>query len=300
MYGKIFESMYDSSLCGDWKALITFQQLIVLADKYGCVYHSINGLSRRTSIPKEILEEGIKALLEPDSESQSPKNDGRRILPVPAEEDGRQPHGWLIVNYKYYRDLSSKYETKEKARIRKQRQREREKQEENVTPCHASSRMSRHTDTDKDKKKKPKNTPARARNKEKKSTTEQPARSFSKKYNEIIPEPILSTIVSTCLKIDKLHVLKPKPNGIERFEPNKWVQKVTNKQANFQAIEVTLKRLVQYWDTTNNPNAYVERIFKIENQNFNEAGGMAEHDELKRMDPGELKEITSDMLKGID
>jgi hypothetical protein len=153
MYGKIFESIYDSTLCGDWKAMITFQQLIVLADKDGNVYHSLNGLARKTSIPHEILKSGIESLLQPDSESQSPKENGCRIKRLPIEECGRQPHGWEIVNYAYYRDLGSRYESRENARLRKQRQREREAMSQDVTDCHASSRMSRHTDTDKDKDK---------------------------------------------------------------------------------------------------------------------------------------------------
>jgi len=151
IYGKIFESIYDSTLCGDWKAMVTFQQLIVLADRDGNVYHSLNGLARKTSIPHEILKPGIDNLLLPDPESQSPKENGRRIKKLPVEEGGRQPHGWAIVNYSYYRDLGSKYESKEKARLRKQRQRQRDSESRSVTDGHASSRMSRHTDTDTDK-----------------------------------------------------------------------------------------------------------------------------------------------------
>ena len=131
--------------------MITFQQLIVLADKDGNVFHSLNGLARRTSIPHEILQAGIESLLKPDPESQSPKEDGRRIKPLPVDEDGRHPYGWELVNYSYYRDLSSKYEATEKARLRKQRQRLRERESQLVTPCHAPSRMSRHKDTDIDK-----------------------------------------------------------------------------------------------------------------------------------------------------
>ena len=55
MYGKIFESMYDGTLGEHWKALVTFQQLIVICDSNGDVDMTINAIHRRTSIPKEIL-----------------------------------------------------------------------------------------------------------------------------------------------------------------------------------------------------------------------------------------------------
>ena len=37
MYGKIFHSIYDGTLAEDWRAPITFQQLIVLCDADGIV-----------------------------------------------------------------------------------------------------------------------------------------------------------------------------------------------------------------------------------------------------------------------
>lgn len=119
--------------------------------------------------------------------------------------------------------------------------------------------------------------------------------SRSPRYNEIIPEPTLGAIVAACQEIDKLHILKPKPK-VRRFEPHKWVQKVTNHQANFQAIEMTLKRLVQYWDTTKNPNGYIEKIFKIENQNLNERSGIAEHQAHKNAPvPEKFKTLTKEI-----
>ena len=54
MYGKIFESMYDGSMYGQWEAIITMQQMIVLADKDGIVDITPPALSARTSIPLEI------------------------------------------------------------------------------------------------------------------------------------------------------------------------------------------------------------------------------------------------------
>ncbi len=79
MYGKIFESMYDGTLSADWKAMIVFQQFIVLADSEGIVDYTPPALSRRTGIPLEIIEHGIEKLQKPDPYSRSSEFNGKRI-----------------------------------------------------------------------------------------------------------------------------------------------------------------------------------------------------------------------------
>jgi len=155
MYGKVFETIYESTVADDWRSLITMIQLIVLADHRGEVHHSIRGLHRITGIPLEHLKAGIEMLESPDPESQSKTEEGRRIIRFP-EVDGRQPVGWKLVNYEYYRDLGSRYENKEKAAARQRRKRIRDgdKSQKNtnkrdtsqaVTDSHAC-----HGDTDTD------------------------------------------------------------------------------------------------------------------------------------------------------
>ena len=153
MYGKIFESMYDGTLAADWKAMVTFQQLIVLADYNGIVEYTPAALSRRTGIPLDIIEHGIKKLEEPDEWSKSPDEEGRRICRM-AEH---RPWGWYIVNYDEYKAIASRAEEREKARLRKQKQREKERQatdpkevSRSVTVGHGESRLSRHVDVDVD------------------------------------------------------------------------------------------------------------------------------------------------------
>lgn len=103
MYAKIFSQIYDGTLCtnGPWEALVTFQQLLILADQDGNVDMTIPAISRRTTIPREIIERGIEALLLPDIESRTPTEGGRRIIPL---SDGRA-WGWKIVNYQTYRQI---------------------------------------------------------------------------------------------------------------------------------------------------------------------------------------------------
>jgi len=108
MYAKVFAQIYDGTLCtkGPWQALVTFQQLLVLADQDGNVDMTASAISRRTTIPMEIISLGIDELLKDDPESRTPTENGRRILPLC---EGRA-WGWKIVNYKHYRALKREEE----------------------------------------------------------------------------------------------------------------------------------------------------------------------------------------------
>lgn len=111
MYGKLFSQMFDGTLTtkGPWQALVTFQQLIILADQHGVVDMTSETIARRTTIPLPIIQEGLRHLVEPDPESRSPSEEGRRIVPL---SDSRA-WGWQIVNYEQYRNLRSTDERRE-------------------------------------------------------------------------------------------------------------------------------------------------------------------------------------------
>ena len=106
MYGKLFSQMYDGTLAtkGPWQALITFQQLIILADKHGVVDMTPEAIARRTTIPLKIIQDGITRLLEADPDSRSPNEEGRRITQL---SDSRT-WGWQIVNYQHYLIIQTK------------------------------------------------------------------------------------------------------------------------------------------------------------------------------------------------
>jgi uncharacterized phage protein (TIGR02220 family) len=122
MYGKIFVQMYDGTLGtkGPWQALVTFQQLIILADKNGHVDMTPEAISRRTTIPLAVIEAGLKELTQPDPQSRTPSEDGRRIVLL---SENRQ-WGWRIVNYDQYRKIRSEDERREyhKQYMRKRRE----------------------------------------------------------------------------------------------------------------------------------------------------------------------------------
>jgi hypothetical protein len=146
VYGKIFESIYNGTLRENWKALVVFQQLIVLADRDGVVDMTAHAIHGRTGIPLEIVEEGLEHLSRPDPDSRSSAEDGRRIVPL----DPDRSWGWRLVNHAYYRDLV-RYEDKRRAdreRVAKSR-----KVSRGVAPRRKSSQRVAnvaYTDTDTD------------------------------------------------------------------------------------------------------------------------------------------------------
>lgn len=140
--------MYDGTLRVNWKALVTFQQLIVLCDADGTVDMTPHAISGRTGIPIEVIQEGLEFLEKPDPYSRTPDEEGRRIALI----DDHRPWGWYIVNHSKYKVLQDSDSVREQNRERKRRQREREKcghgASRSVTVSHGPSR---HTDTDTDK-----------------------------------------------------------------------------------------------------------------------------------------------------
>jgi hypothetical protein len=97
--------MYDGSLAtvGPWEAIVTFQQLLILADRFGDVDMTPEVIARTTTVPVEIIRKGLAALVLPDPESRSGEAEGRRIELI---NPGRS-WGWRIVNYARYAELRS-------------------------------------------------------------------------------------------------------------------------------------------------------------------------------------------------
>ena len=156
MYGKLFEHMYDGTLAtrGPWQALVTFQQLIILADKRGDVDMTHEAISRRTTIPLEIIQQGIQALEQPDSASRSPALEGRRIVRLSENREW----GWNVVNYGHYRKIRSQDERREYMRNYQRKRREAVNREVNTSttdiqnqPIAVSSRQYAASRKNKDK-----------------------------------------------------------------------------------------------------------------------------------------------------
>ena len=119
MYGKVFDSIYDGTLYGHWEAIVTMQQLIVLATPDGVIDMTPQAIAARTSIPFDIIEKGLKLLGDPDPYTRTPGDEGRRIVLL----DDHRPWGWRLVNHGKYmrlRDMDQKREA-DRSRISEKR-----------------------------------------------------------------------------------------------------------------------------------------------------------------------------------
>jgi len=111
VYTKVFRQMFDGSLAtvGPWEAMVTFQQFLILADRFGDVDMTAEVISRTSTIPLEIIRKGIAVLTQPDPSSRSPEEDGRRLVLIAPHRDW----GWKIVNYEHYSKIRSAEERRE-------------------------------------------------------------------------------------------------------------------------------------------------------------------------------------------
>lgn len=126
MYGKIFKQIYDGSLYGHWQAMVTLQQMIVLADRDGFVDMTPQALSARTGIPFEIIQQGLAELEQPDPASRTAEDEGRRIVRV----SDTRTWGWHITNYTHFRKL---YREEERREYKRQWMRDKRGQEKSTT-----------------------------------------------------------------------------------------------------------------------------------------------------------------------
>lgn len=143
MYGKVFESMYDGTLRGHWQAIVTMQQLVVLATPDGVVDMTPEAIAGRTSIPLAIIKAGLKHLADPDPFTRTPGEEGRRIVLL----DDHRPWGWRLVNHAKYRALRDHEQKREADRLRQSKKRNEDK---GVASTSRDVAKVAHTDTDTD------------------------------------------------------------------------------------------------------------------------------------------------------
>jgi len=200
MYGKLFDSMYDGTLVEDWRALITFQQFIILCDADGTVDMTPSAISRRTGIPIEHIKAGIEILENADPYSRTPDEDGRRI----AHIDEHRPWGWYIVNHNKYKKLIDSDTVRAQTRERVKKHRDKKKGVTDVTDGNAQKR---HIDTDTNT-----DTEDQEKGKTKRRFTVQP-QSVVDLYHKMLPE------------LPKVVVLtKPRQANIRQRESDKTLE----------------------------------------------------------------------------
>lgn len=84
-----------------------FMMMLAIADKYGDVIGTDIAIARTMNVTLSEFVNSVKPLLDPDIDSNSQAEDGRRLV---ASQNGR---GYHIVNYKAYRDMKSDDEKRE-------------------------------------------------------------------------------------------------------------------------------------------------------------------------------------------
>jgi hypothetical protein len=127
VFAKVFSQIFDSSISANYLTRLVFEDMLVLADSDGVVDMTADALARRTNVPVEIVQRGIEELSQPDPESRTPDEDGRRIVLL----DSHRTWGWRIVNYGHYRGIRNEETRREYMRTYMQRRRNSEGQSVN-------------------------------------------------------------------------------------------------------------------------------------------------------------------------
>jgi hypothetical protein len=104
-YTPVFSSMYDGTLFGKWPTAAVWASLLPLLDARGELNMSYEAISARTGWPMDLLKQGISALMQPDPDSQSQAEEGRRLVLL----DPARSWGWRAVNHSRYRERARKH-----------------------------------------------------------------------------------------------------------------------------------------------------------------------------------------------
>lgn len=106
MFAKVFAQIFDSSIADNWKHRHVFEDLLKLADRHGIVDMTPEAICARTRLPREMVDEALEALSNPDPRSRSKEENGRRIVLI----DPERSWGWRIVNYLKYREMRTEFD----------------------------------------------------------------------------------------------------------------------------------------------------------------------------------------------
>jgi hypothetical protein len=134
-YTPVFSSIYDGTLCGKWPTAVLWASLLPLIDARGEIRMSYEAIAARTGWPMELLRQGIHDLMQPDPDSQSAAEEGRRLVLL----DPSKSWGWRAVNHGLYREKARKL-SYDSARTASGRDAERKRESREVPTRPAKSR----------------------------------------------------------------------------------------------------------------------------------------------------------------
>lgn len=110
VYTKLYRSIFDGSLYGQFEPLTTFMAMLALANQHGEVDASPERIAGSLGCKLEFVLRGVESLEAPDKRSRTPDEDGRRIIRLLNEDGQPRAFGWRIVNYAKYRAIRSEEE----------------------------------------------------------------------------------------------------------------------------------------------------------------------------------------------
>jgi hypothetical protein len=117
-FTKLFSSITESSVWVESdKTLRIWVAFLARADAEGFVEGSIPGMANLCMMSIDDFMAAIKPLLGPDHFSRNPENEGRRLK--------ESPGGWLILNYRYYREKPQDKQGSAAERMRRYRARKK-------------------------------------------------------------------------------------------------------------------------------------------------------------------------------
>jgi len=112
MYAKLFTSIYQGTLRGQSHVLLVFTNLLAHADRDGIADIHPRAIAEEVGLTTEEVRVALQLLEQPDYESRSPEEEGRRIVRL----DEHRAWGWRIVNYIKYRSIRNEEDRREQNR----------------------------------------------------------------------------------------------------------------------------------------------------------------------------------------
>lgn len=119
---KIYGTILDSSIWGEPLTVrIVWITMLAMANEDGIVRASSDGIARRANVPLSDADDALAILEAPDPRSKDDENEGRRVEKIRG--------GFLILNYKKYRELRTQKQVDDARRQQAQRDRDKSRDE---------------------------------------------------------------------------------------------------------------------------------------------------------------------------
>ncbi len=121
MYSKLFATILDSSIwLEDSPTRVVWLTFLAAKDGDGFArFAAMENLARRAVVSLEEAQRAVAILEAPDKRSSNPDHDGRRIERVPG--------GWMVLNAKFYDELTRQEDQRRATRERVQQHRDRKR-----------------------------------------------------------------------------------------------------------------------------------------------------------------------------